>query len=527
MVWFFDIDGTLIDNIKAYYEAWYKFATKRGVTWKTYDYSKYSFQEIFHPDSEVYTMEFETSEEFADFYIDEVFEGAIETINKLKEMGDTVFFLTSRDPFYNVALTPKIRELFNNVYPEKRGTVKLSCITEQWAISKGLNPRDIIFAEDKVSIVEQYKGNCICVDDSPQKIKAYVDAGIYTLIMDAEYNKDCGNNKGIRFSRYDELLAIREKVASWIAARKEHEKMAFDETREELLERVKRLTAQNKSLEENDQELKTSIAGLKKELELATEELSKCRAREHAAKHRAEGNTPVQGTTALFKELERCKTEMARMQKEIERKDALIENFQKENLALRKSLEDWVFKGRKTFGTLKHDYISNFFDAFEASIGLFRVPNVEQRKRYFGVIKKLASAFGDRKIPYCVSRNSALLMYGVDTDMTEVTFYVPSDKIDNEVGALLWELDIPYSIRRDTPEASAVATFSIDGVRVKVLSGSRAVIHGQVIDNLFLDKTVTKSINGISVQSIEEMKKDARILGDEGFARKVNTLSIL
>lgn len=527
MVWFFDIDGTVINNIKQYYYAWYNFATNRGITWNTQNFDKYDFRAIFNPNEEVPVEEFETSAEFADFYIEDVFEGVIETINKLKEMGDTVFFLTSRNPEYKVALTPKIRELFNNILPKGRKTEKLICITEQWAISKGLNPRDIIFAEDKVSVVEQFKGNCICVDDSPHKIEAYVNAGIYTLIMDAPFNKDCGNNKGIRFSHYNELLAIRNKVISWIADKDENKKMNFEESREELLERVKRLTAQNKSLEENDQELKASVASLKKELELATEELSKCRAREHAAKHRTEGNVPVQDTTTVFKELERCKAEMERMQKETERKDALIENFQKENLALRKSLEDWVFKGRKTFCTLNHDYISNFFDAVEASIGMFRTPNVEKRQRYFGVIKKLASAFGDRKIPYCVSRNSALLMYGVDTDITEVNLYVPYDKINTAVGALLLEFDVPYSIRRDTPEASVVITFSIDGVRVKISSGARAIIRGHVIDNLFTDKTSTRNINGISVQSVDELKEDARILGDMDFARKVNTLSIL
>lgn len=522
MIWFFDIDGTTIDNIGKFYSAWYEYATARNIAWTKYDFTQYGIKNIFGPTTEVDIEEFESSAEFADFYIEDTFEGVVDVMKALLEKGDTIRFLTSRNSGYRVELTPKIRALFGSELAANRKTISLDRLTLKWVESLGLGEIGVVFAQDKVAAIKAFQGRCICVDDTPEKINKFIEAGFDCLVKDAKYNKDCGSN-GRRFSDWKELLNLREVIINAMEDRNDWEELDLREACSNLTEENRALREQNDSLTEDLTALKEVVKTLTQEKEQMAKLLQEYRVKEINQREKevvngSKGNTELAKDNNLIDVLKR----------DIECKASKIKVLQEENDVLQSTLADFVYKGKRAVMPMRLTVGLGL-----ASINLMSVSKVysnqrlTRREALFGCINKLTYVLGKLGVRYALSGKTALLMYGCDEDVYTITVYVSKKDIKYVGNILSTEFGIPYSSRLDTPEALEIVEFALDGIRVKITCGARSLIGDNVIDNVFTDKTPINTINGVYVQRPEQLEEDARILGDDELLRKAKALKTL
>ena len=297
MIWFFDIDGTIIDNIDMFYQAWFKYAINRKIAWAAYNENAYGVKNIFEPLSPVDISDFEQSEEFADFYIGKAFPGAIKVIHKLIGRGDCVKLLTSRNPGYRLPVTRSIQKLFGDSLAPNRKTISLEVLTRKWAEVNMIDPDSIIFREDKVSVVSEFAGRCICVDDTPEKIDAFNNIGVACLIKDARYNQNCA---GPRFKDWSEFLKLADAMSATLMKSRDAEIQEAAKRDEE--------EAFTEQAANNDDKYSEVERALQAEAAAAMEEIRKLREELKAAneknaelqeKLRACGNAPLQGLSVV------------------------------------------------------------------------------------------------------------------------------------------------------------------------------------------------------------------------------------
>lgn len=297
MIWFFDIDGTIIDNIDMFYQAWFKYAINRKIAWAAYNENEYGIKNIFEPLSPVDISDFEQSEEFADFYIGRSFPGAIKVIHKLIGRGDCVKLLTSRNPDYRLPITRSIRKLFGDSLAPDRKTVSLEVLTRKWAEVHMIDPDSIIFREDKVSVVSEFAGRCICVDDAPKKIDAFNNIGVTCLIKDARYNQNCA---GPRFKDWSDFLILADAMATTLMKLRDVE-MQEDAKQDEEETSTKRSTDNDIKHSEVERALQAEAEAAREEARKLKEELKAANEKnaELQEKLRASGNTQLQGLSVV------------------------------------------------------------------------------------------------------------------------------------------------------------------------------------------------------------------------------------
>ena len=293
MIWFFDIDGTIIDNIDMFYQAWFKYAINRKIAWAAYNENAYGVKNIFEPLSPVDISDFEQSEEFADFYIGKSFPGAIKVIHKLIGRGDCVKLLTSRNPGYRLPVTRSIQKLFGDSLAPNRKTISLEVLTRKWAEVNMIDPDSIIFREDKVSVVSEFAGRCICVDDTPEKIDAFNNIGVTRIIKDARYNQNCA---GPRFKDWSEFLKLADAMSASLMKLRDVE-IQEAAKRDEEESSTERADNNGDKYSEVERALQAEAEATMKEMRKLKEELKAANEKnaELQEKLRASGNAQLQG----------------------------------------------------------------------------------------------------------------------------------------------------------------------------------------------------------------------------------------
>ena len=191
MIWFIDIDGCLCDNRDEFIKRCSAWLDNNMILHSSPVTSEYLFSTTFNVDKELAVPCFE-SEEFAGYYITEPADGAVEFLQSIDKSKDMIVMLTGRNPDDRIPITEELHAFLGCNY-DNRKTISIGAITKRWLDRYEVPYDNIIFRQNKVEFIEEFRYSAIAIEDDPRILEGYITNNIPCIAMRADYNEGIAN----------------------------------------------------------------------------------------------------------------------------------------------------------------------------------------------------------------------------------------------------------------------------------------------------------------------------------------------